>query len=251
MDSGAYSAPSATMIASPDRERPSTSTVRPAGSIRVMLPRINSTPWRSIRESGRLICALSRSPTISQSREGGKTCSAARSIITTRSSRGNSLRSVSAATMPPMPAPRIRTVRLMMNYSKNDDFVGPLCPGRQLVHCAAVRALHEIAILDAAGVDAGAADADHAARPRDHAHHVADVVVARRHFLPGLGAGGGISDQKYLDLFAFFLGQGAGKTKRGVAALCSGGRIVKNKQVSAHERISIMVAEISSARCSA
>src|SRR3989338_764479 len=229
MDSGAYSAPSATMIASPDRERPSTSTVRPDGSIRVMLPRINSTPWRSMRESGRLIWALLRSPTISQSREGGKTCSAARSITTTRSSPGNSLRSVSAATMPPMPAPRIRTVRPMILPLEYDDFIGPLRPGGQLIHRAAMGALHQVIVVNATRVEASTADTDHAARARDHAHHVADVVVTRRHFLPGLGACGSITDQKHLDLLAFFFGQGTGNAKGVVAALRSVRRIVENE----------------------
>src|SRR3990170_3836368 len=185
---GAYSAPRAITSASPRRVCSPTRTVLAAGSMAVTSPRTSSIPCRAACSLGREMASALRCPTISQRREGGKTCRASRSTSTTRSLRGRRRRKVCAATMPPSPAPSTRAVRLMQYPSEHHDLVGPPGPRGQLVHRAARGAFDKVLLVDPARVDAGAADADLRAGAADHAEHVADVVIALRHFLPALGA---------------------------------------------------------------
>src|SRR3990172_7138287 len=127
-------------------------------------------------------------------------CCPARSTAITRSVAGRSLRSVWAATMSPIPAPRIKAIRLMASSSEGDDLVGPLRPVCQHLHAAAWRPVDQLFGRYPARIDTGAAHASLAAGSDDHAEHVASVVITLRHLLTGLGAGDRVADQKNLHL---------------------------------------------------
>src|SRR3990172_8862877 len=227
---GAYSAPSAITSASPPSVCSPTRAVFAAGSIALTSPRTNSIPCRAACLQGREIASASRSPTISQSGEGGKACCASRSTSTTRSVGGGSRRSSCAATMPPSPAPSISAVRPMAILSEDERLVGPGGPLGEFVQRAAMRALDQVGLGDAARVEAGGADTDLAVAAHHRAEHVADVVVALRHLLPGLGAGRGVAHQEHAHLAEVLHRQVAREAQRVVAALGSVRRIVQYEQ---------------------
>src|SRR3989338_1532269 len=231
MVSGEYSAPSAITSASARRDCPSIPTSRRAGSIRVTLPWRNSMPRRSSRSKGRENSSGFRSPTISHNSEGGKKCCPARSTTITRSEAGSSLRNVSAATIPPIPAPNTNAVRLISFSLKNDNFIGPLRPCGELIHGTARCAFDQLPGGNATRVEATAAHAYFAAMARHHAQHVADVVIALRHLLPVLGACGRIADKEHLDLSFARLEQRARKPQTVVAALCAVRGVVQDHQI--------------------
>src|SRR3989338_10884255 len=231
MVSGAYSAPSAITSASAHRGCPSISTSRWAGSIRVTLPWRNSMPRRSSRSSGRENSSGFRSPTISHNSDGGKKCCPARSTAITRSEAGSSLRNVSAATMPPIPAPSTNAVRLISIPLENDDFVGPLRPRGELIHGAARDTFDQLPGCDSACIKATAARADFAAVAHHHAQHVADVVIALRYLLPIFCARGSVTDKEHLDLRFARLEQRSCKPQSVVAALRTIWSVVQNHQV--------------------
>src|SRR3989344_585039 len=124
--------------------------------------------------------------------------------------------------MPPSPAPSTTMVfpLICLSLSEYDHFVGPGSPGSELGHAAAVAALYEIGVGDAARVQAGTANADPSAVVRRHLQHLADVVVALRHLLAGLGTGGSVADEKDIHLVAsgFILKQLARKADAVVTA---------------------------------
>jgi hypothetical protein len=97
------------------------------------------------------------------------------------------------------------------------DAQGRAHPVAELLKRASARALDQLGTADARRVQARAADADLGVVAQDVLEHGFEVVVAVRHFLPALGAGGGVADQKHLDRFAIAVRQAAGQAQGVIA----------------------------------
>src|SRR5581483_2428406 len=167
-----------------------------------------------------------------QRNDGENTCLDSRSTRTTRCSRGSIRRSLVAATVPPIPPPRIRTVLpfAIALSLKWDDFVRPLCPYGEFGQGAFVGSFQQLGFGDSTRIHTGTAYADLRAVAYHPTEHQLDVVEPLRHLLPGFGTSGGVPDQKYFHFFAFCLRQRSRQAQAVVAPLRTVWRVVEDKE---------------------